>query len=87
METDSKSGQDDKLHFLDYWRIIRVRKAVILLVFLLVALSTTGVTFILPKTFMSTARIAVEKDTSDIAPLLGIQMAATPFDPYFIHSE
>jgi hypothetical protein len=35
-----------KLHFLDYWRIIRIRKTVILLVFLLVVITATLVTFI-----------------------------------------
>ena len=55
-----------KLHFLDYWRIIRIRKTVILAVFLLVSLTTTLVTLILPEAYSSTARIQVEKDTGDI---------------------
>ena len=50
----------DKLHILDYWRIIRVRIATILLVFLLTAITTTVVTFLIPKTYMSLSRIAVE---------------------------
>jgi len=36
------------LHFLDYWRIIRIRKTVIISVFLLIAITATVVTFILP---------------------------------------
>src|SRR5881392_1321309 len=60
---------ETKLHFLDYWRIIRIRKMVILAVFLLVVLTTTAVTFILPESWSSTVRIAVEKDVSDITPL------------------
>ena len=66
-----KKAQDSKLHFLDYWRIIRIRKTVILAVFLLVVLTTTVVTFLLKPTYSSTVRIAIEKDNSDIAPLLG----------------
>ena len=50
-----------KLHFLDYWRIIRIRKTVILAVFLLVAITTTLVTFILPPKYSSTVRIAVSR--------------------------
>ena len=79
-------NQDAKLHFLDYWRIIRIRKTVILAVFLLVLLTTTAVTFILPETYMSKARIEVGKDTPDIGSILQPQ---TPlqYDPYFIQTE
>ena len=72
---------------MNYWRIIRVRFATILLVFLLTAVTTTVVSFLLPKTYMSMSRISVEKDTSDIAPLNGMQSGETAFDPYFIQTE
>src|SRR6267142_2311693 len=77
---------ETKLHFLDYWRIIRIRKMVIMLVFLLVVLTTTAVTFILPKSWSSTVRLAVEKDVSDITPL-GFPQNSTQYDPYFIQTE
>ena len=83
----SKDQSSDKLHILDYWRIIRVRLVTILLVFLLTAVTTTVVTFFIPKTYMSLSRISIEKDTSDIAPLLGMQSGPTAFDPYFIQTE
>ena len=83
----STEQSSDKLHILDYWRIIRVRFVVILLVFLITAVTTTVVTFLLPPTYMSLSRISVEKDTSDIAPLLGMQSGPTAFDPYFIQTE
>ena len=66
--------QETKLHFLDYWRIIRIRKTVILAVFLLVVITATLVTFILPESYSSIARIKVEKDQSDISGL--VQLAA-----------
>ena len=72
---------------MNYWRIIRVRFATILLVFLLTAVTSTVVSFLLPKTYMSMSRITVEKDTSDIAPLNGMQSGETAFDPYFIQTE
>ena len=75
-----------KLHFLDYWRIIRIRKTVILAVFLLVAITTTLVTFILPPTYASTVRISVEKDATDISGLDG-QRASFGFDPYWIQTQ
>ena len=72
---------------MKYWRIIQVRLVTILLVFLLTAVTTTVVSFLLPKTYMSMSRISVEKDTSDIAPLNGMQSGETAFDPYFIQTE
>ena len=88
METPKPtSAPDAKLHFLDYWRIIRIRKTVILAVFLLVVLTTTAVTFILPESFSSTVRIEVGKDNPDIAPLLFGAQAQNTFDPYFIQTE
>lgn len=76
-----------KLHFLDYWRIIRIRKTVIIAVFLLVALTTTLVTFILPESFASTARIAVEKDAPDIASFGASERSSPMWDPYWIQNQ
>jgi polysaccharide biosynthesis transport protein len=79
-------AEESQLHFLDYWRIIRIRKTVILAVFLLVVITTTAVTFILPESFMSTARIEVQKDSTDIMPLMGAQQSGS-YDPYFLQTE
>ncbi|HTL58432.1 MAG TPA: polysaccharide biosynthesis tyrosine autokinase [Candidatus Limnocylindrales bacterium] len=78
---------ETKLHFLDYWRIIRIRKTVILAVFLLVVITATLVTFILPESFSSTARIRVERDQSDISPMFSAQPNLSFYDPYFIQTE
>lgn len=80
--------QETKLHFLDYWRIIRIRKTVILAVFLLVGITATLVTFILPESYSSMARIKVERDQSDIPwndPRMG--MGGFTYDPYFIQDQ
>ncbi len=79
---------ESKLHFLDYWRIIRIRKTVILAVFLLVVITATLVTFILPESFSSTARIRVERDATDIAPMeYNSRLVGGGYDPYFIQTE
>src|SRR5437870_7571632 len=78
--------QETKLHFLDYCRIIRIRKTVILAVFLLVVITATLVTFILPESFSSTARIKVERDVSDI-PGLAEPRGSFGYDPFFIQTE
>src|SRR5262245_30104792 len=75
-----------KLHFLDYWRIIRVRKAVILAVFLLVTITVAVLTFIQPPTWSSTARISVQKDVTDIQSMSGGPVVPT-FDPYWVQTE
>ncbi len=77
---------ESRLHFLDYWRIVRIRKTVIIAVFLLVVITTTVVTYMLPETFMSSTRIKVEKDMSDI-PLLGQASFSGPPDPFFLQTE
>ena len=79
--------QETKLHFLDYWRIIRIRKTVILAVFLLVVVTATLVTLILPESYSSTARIKVERDQSDIPGIVGDPFRAGSYDPYFIQTE
>ena len=79
---------ETKLHFLDYWRIIRIRKTIIVAVFLLVVLTATLVTFILPESYSSTARIRIERDATDINPI--DYRGALPggaYDPYFIQTE
>src|SRR5208283_3669855 len=77
---------ETKLHFLDYWRIIRIRKTVILAVFLLVVITATLVTFILPESFSSTTRIKIEHDQSDINGMAE-RGGMMNYDPYFIQTE
>src|SRR5438477_9964427 len=79
--------QETKLHFLDYWRIIRIRKTVILAVFLLVVITATLVTFILPESYSSTCRIKVDRDISDIKFAEGAGMPQGGYDPYFVQTE
>src|SRR5271156_3759265 len=78
--------QEARLHFLDYWRIIRIRKAIIITVFLITAIIATAVTFILPISYSSTSQIEVKQDSSDIPDLNGMPVS-TPYDPYFLQTE
>ncbi|HPC62372.1 MAG TPA: polysaccharide biosynthesis tyrosine autokinase [Verrucomicrobiota bacterium] len=85
--TNATAPQETKLHFLDYWRIIRIRKTVILAVFLLVVITATLVTFILPEQYSSRARIKVQRDQSDISELMDRSGVPGAYDPYFIQTE
>ena len=78
--------QETKLHFLDYWRIIRIRKAIIITVFLITAIIATAVTFILPESYASTARILVESDVSDISMGEDRSASQAAYDPFFLQT-
>ena len=70
---------------MDYWRVIRARKLMVVGIFSLVLATTVGLTFLLPEKFESTVRIRVSKDT-DVA---GLYEGArnTGYDPYFVLTE
>ena len=67
-----------RLHFLDYWRVIRIRKAIIITVFLITAIIATAVTFILPESYASTATVIVMS--------LVLRTGASPMRPLRISS-
>jgi capsular exopolysaccharide synthesis family protein len=80
--------QEARLHFLDYWRIIRIRKAIIITVFLITAIIATAVTFILPVSYSSTAQIKIEPDTGSDIPNMSYMSSINPtYDPYFQQTE
>jgi succinoglycan biosynthesis transport protein ExoP len=58
--------QEIKLHFLDYWRVVRVRIGLVLLVFLLVVISVGIATYLAPRKYRSFATIEV---TPDLTPV------------------
>jgi capsular exopolysaccharide synthesis family protein len=84
-EFKTSAPPEARLHFLDYWRVIRIRKAIIITVFLITAIIATAVTFILPESYASTARIKVENDISDIPGMTGSPSVGL-YDPYFIQT-
>lgn len=58
----SEAGEA-KLHFLDYWRVIRVRWGIILLVFLLVMITATVTTYFMPKKYSAGVSLQLEQDS------------------------
>ncbi len=52
-------SEEAKLHFLDYWRVIRVRWVLILLAFFLVLLTAAVVTYFQPREYQSSVFIEV----------------------------
>jgi capsular exopolysaccharide synthesis family protein len=86
-ESKFAAAPETKLHFLDYWRIIRIRKTVILAVFLLVALTTTVVTYLLPPAYSSRALISIEQDVPDASAREQAVYWHPSIDPFFIQTE
>ena len=78
-----------KLHFLDYWRVIRLRRSLIVMVFLLCVVTSTLLTFWLPKQYASTVRIEVQKDTPEIPVTQqgGGHINTFGSDPYFLTTQ
>ena len=54
---DYNREQEEGLHFLDYWRVIRSRKEIVLAVIILVVLSGTLATFLMDELYQAQARI------------------------------
>ena len=85
--SDASSGTPEhKLHFLDYWRIIRMRALLIFVVFALVVGTTAALTHFMEPTYMSTVRMDVQKDTGDISGLLQ-QQTQSGYDPFFVMTQ
>lgn len=58
--------EEAKLHFLDYWRVIRVRWVLILLAFLLVLLTAAVVTYFQPREYQSSVFIEVKSTAQNM---------------------
>ncbi|MCX7591091.1 MAG: polysaccharide biosynthesis tyrosine autokinase [Kiritimatiellae bacterium] len=71
-------------HFLDYWRVIRARKEIVIAVSLLVIVTGILITFSLPKVYMSSAVILVKQDTPDVRVF---PTESVRFDPWFLRTQ
>jgi polysaccharide biosynthesis transport protein len=58
--------EEAKLHFLDYWRVIRVRWVLILLAFFLVLLTAAVVTYFQPREYQSSVFIEVKSTAQNM---------------------
>ncbi len=77
--------QDSRLHFLDYWRVIRSRKEIVLAVILLVVVTGVSYTMTLPRIFMANARILVREDAMDV-DVFERQFVAG-YNPFFLKTQ
>lgn len=78
--------KESTLHFLDYWRVIRSRKEIVLAVLFLVVITGTAYTLQLPKIYASTARIEVNTDKVDLDPW-NPAAGGRAYDPFFLRTQ
>jgi polysaccharide biosynthesis transport protein len=57
---------ESRIHFLDYWRIVRSRLGLVILVFILVVSTDGVVTYFTPKEYSSFATIELEPDMTPV---------------------
>ena len=84
-QTVAKPSQESRLQFLDYWRVIKTRKVIVLLLFLLAGLATFTFSASQPKKYAASARIKVEPEKPTVELNGGSQ--APGYDPYFLRTQ
>jgi succinoglycan biosynthesis transport protein ExoP len=70
-----------KLHLLDYWRVIRVRFPLIILVFLLVVVTAGVATYLTPRQYQSSVTMQVKEDNNNLQIFNG--QSGPRYDPRF----
>ncbi len=76
-----------KLHFLDYWRVVKLRLGLILLTFFLVMVSAEVYVYFLPRQFYSQVTIEIKPDVSNRLTEIGSQNSNTRADPQFLATQ
>jgi len=85
MNNENNQNKDNP-HFLDYWRVIRSRKELILAVMFIVVLTGTIYTLLLPNVFSSSSRISVSEDKPEINPFQP-EMMYDRYDPFYLKTQ
>lgn len=70
--------QEASMHAIDYWQVIKNRYGIILLTLLLVFMTASVITYVMPKKYESSATIEVKPREKTIDPLGGIMSSSAP---------
>ncbi len=73
------------VHFLDYWRVIRMRLPLVILVFLLVVITTAVITYLMPREYASTVTLEV-REGGKVLNVFG-NAQRDGFDPRFVTTQ
>ncbi|MBL9215726.1 MAG: polysaccharide biosynthesis tyrosine autokinase [Opitutaceae bacterium] len=81
----SSPASNDSATLGDFVGLLRLRKSLVFLILAIVVLTTLGVTALLPKWYLATAKIRVEKPESEVK--LFQSQASSYYDPYFVQDQ
>ena len=76
-----------KLHFLDYWRVVKLRLGLILLTFFLVMVTAGVYVFFLPRQFYSQVTVEIKPDTFNRGTDVGSANATGRTDQQFLATQ
>ncbi len=76
-----------KLHFLDYWRVVKLRLGLIFLTFFLVMVSAEVYVYFLPRQFYSQVTIEIKPDVNQKITEIGSQNFNLRADPQFLATQ
>ena len=76
-----------KLHFLDYWRVVKLRLGLILLTFFLVMVTAGVYVFFLPRQFYSQVTVEIKPDTFNRGTDIGGSANSGRTDPQFLATQ
>ena len=80
-------SNEAKLHFLDYWRVIKLRMGLILLTFFLVMVTAGVTTYFLPRQYLSRVRMEVKQDGTGVVSTFGNSQPVRSYDPQFVATQ
>ncbi|MDF3127834.1 polysaccharide biosynthesis tyrosine autokinase [Kiritimatiellaeota bacterium B1221] len=87
MDHLNENQEGNSLHFLDYWRVIRSRKEIILIVMVLVGITGVIVTNLMEKRYKATCLIRVYEDSQNMQVFNNQLMGSSQYNPYFLMTE
>lgn len=87
MDHLNENQDGSSLHFLDYWRVIRSRKEIILIVMVLVVITGVIATNLMDKRYKSTCSIQVFQDSQNMQVFKMSNMSGNNYNPYFLLTE
>ena len=76
-----------KLHFLDYWRVVKLRLGLIMLTFFLVMVTASVYVFFLPRQYYSQVTVEIKPDTFNKGTDVGSQNSVGRTDPQFLATQ
>ncbi len=74
-----------KLHFLDYWKVIKQRAGLITLVFLLVMVTAGITTYFMPRKYLAKVTMEIRSDDYKLTPMF--EGRGRPYDPQFVATQ